>query len=960
MNDHQLPIRKLLDKYGISTVSKKLYDSLNNAFILNDPSRGNNVIFPKRDHSLLYLTLGTIMEPVNILSLLCAAFLVVVYEFNEEETRHLLVFLSTLCIMAVKTAFEVFEEAKINSIYKQRLDSHDCRIINEDHIVHIDKELIKIGDILDLKRGDIVGADAVLIRSNNIEVERTIDQFGVRILKRTHTRHKDIFEESDNVVLSSDKVINGRGKAVVVRIGNATKIAEIYRNMFYKKKYRSDLYSEMTLFFVGSLVFGLLLSVALVLIGLATGISFFSAADLTASILITLIPEGVPSTVKLLLFSAGSKLSERSIYVRDVASIEKLGLVTRILAEKSALVPSNNIVCSYVYNGQDLVDVELAFIDKNEDSLSFLQKIGYITKLISSSKDKCHDRVYYLSLEALGDICCKYFANYTRMATKIKDVRLKDLNGTVVDEGDFKSIYVTGSVESVLRICNKSFIGRDQKKLVFGKKMKIITLHHKMKIEGYDSVALAYRSFGKDEQHFKMKGLTFICVYFLQELPEPDLPLVSNIFQSAGIKFSIATETPSEDKLNSSRNILGLREKFVRDDKFLRIDEPELDHIIESEQYVRLDTESRRRFTERNKFIIYRCSSDSKLEIVEDLQQSGEIVCFVGSQMNDSRALNRSDIGICFQDSNRICKEASSIVLNPQEFDDIIYSLEEGRLFFVNLQKTIRYILMHISPQLLPFVIYAVLGTPMPLSPILLIFLNYLVEVIPAVFFSFEDPEFNLLQEPPRQRKNDNLSLGSLTEQPGIAQRLRWFVRDIMSTLNNGIMYSTTALSWPIIEAGLISSVGCELAFYSVLYSNNVPFSKMFFSANTYFQHKSPDLTLADGTTIDYEEQLTIVFKGQSTYFIGLMICQFANMLVCRRDRDYFFQRFFSNFKIVTFTMAGIVFSTSIVFVQFFEEFLLIKRPDLLSLLFPAGSAVLILVVDTLRKFKRKNLTISS
>ncbi|ELA42384.1 HAD ATPase, P-type, family IC [Vittaforma corneae ATCC 50505] len=954
MNDHKLPIRKLLDKYGILEISRKSYASLNNAVVLNDPSRGNNIIFPKRDYSLMHLAFGTILEPVNMLSLLCAAFLVVVYEFNEEETCHLLVFLSTLCIMAVKTIFEVFEESKINGIYKQRLDSHDCRIVNEDHIVHIDRELIKTGDVLDLKKGDTVGADAILVKSNNVEIERSIGQLGVKNLKRTHTKHKDIFEESDNVVLSSDRIVGGRGKAVVVRIGNDTKIAEIYRNMFYKRKYQSELYSEMTLFFVGSLVFGLLLSMALILIGLTTGITFFNAVDLTVSVLITLIPEGIPSTVKLLLFSAGSKLSEKNIYIRDVASIEKLGLVTRILAEKSALVPSENIACSYVYNGQDLIDVELAFIDKNEDSLSFLQKIGYMTKLISSSKDQHHNRAYYLPLETLGDICCKYFANHTRVATKIKDVRLKDLNGTIVDESDFKSIYVTGSVESVLKVCNKSFVDQNKKKLIFSKKMKTITLHHKMKIEGYDSVALAYRSFGKNEQTFKMKGLTFVCVYFLQEMPESDLPLVSNIFKNAGIKFSIATDTHSENKLNSSRNILGLREKFVRDDQFLKIDEPATGHIIKAEQYMNFDAELKRLFIQRDKFIIYRCNADSKSEVVNDLQQNGEVVCFVGSQMDDSRALSKSDIGVCFQDSSRICKEASSMVFNPQKFDDIIYSLEEGRLFFINLQKSIRYILMHISPQLLPFVLYVVLGTPMPLSPILLIFLNYLVEVIPAVFFSFEDPEFNLLLEPPRQCKNNAWSLGNLAEELGPIQKFKRFIRDMMGVLSNGIMYSTTILSWSIIEAGLISSIGCELAFYSVLYSNNIPFSKMFFSANTYFQYKSPDLRLADGSIIDYEEQLAIVFRGQSTYFLGLMVCQFANMLVCRRDKEYFFQRFFKNFKIVVFTIIGIALSTLIIFAPFFETFLLIKRPNLLSLLFPAGSAVLILAIDTLRKFKKK------
>lgn len=952
MEDHMLPLKNLLEKYNIAPLPKKCYISLNDVAIPRDPKRGDNIVFPKRDHSLLYLTIETIIDPVNVLSVLCAALLLFVYEFNDEETRHLLIFLATLIIMLIKTVWEVFEESRLNKIYKQQLDLYDGRIIINDHIIHIKKEDIKIGDILDLRRGDIVGADAILIRSNNLKLVRSDAQNNWIGIKRTHTRHSSNFESSENVILGFDRVLCGRGRALVVRIGKDTRIAEIYRNTVHQRKCRSDLYKEMTFMFFGVLVLGLIISGILIAIGTSTGISFFNAIDMTVSIILALIPEGIPSTIKLLLFSTGSKLSRRHIFVRDILSIEKLGLITTVLAEKNALVPKDNIVCSHVYNGDDLIDTELAFVDKDPIGIAFLEKIAHVTDVVSSSKNVQHINTYYQPLQLLAKICRNTFPGYTRKFEKIRDVKLKDLNGVLVDEGEFKSVYAIGSVESVINQCNK--ILDEEGRLSVSKKAKMINLYHKMRIEGYDCIALCYRSFGKDEKSFKMKGLTFICMYFLQEMPEPDIPLATNIFKRADIKFSIITATHSQDKLKSSRDILGFNDKFVYDDAFQSIWDPVAGRILKFENYDNADEETKLSFLAQDKFIIYRCNQNAKLRIVTDLQERNEIVCFVGSQMCDSLAVGEADIGISFQDSDRICKETSSIILNSQQFEDIIYSLEEGRLFFVNLRKTIRYIFMHITPQIVPFVIYAAFGSPMPLSPILLILLNYFVEVIPAVFFSFEEPEFNLIEEPPCHKKPvDQFSTNVLeSNSSSVIKQICYYAKMFVNAVNNGIVYNTATISWAIVEGGLISSIGCELAFYMVLHRCGIPFEKMFFSANTNFQHNSPDLVLTTGEVIGYKEQLNIMYKGQSTYFIGLLLCQFANMLVCRRERGYFFTRFFNNIRIVIYTLCGIAVSCLIIFIPFFERFLLIRRPSLMALLFPAGSAIMLIVLDTVRKFR--------
>ncbi|KAM0681200.1 hypothetical protein GINT2_000395 [Glugoides intestinalis] len=956
-DDHRIPHEKLLAKYHIPPLRKKTYATIDQNFARNDSSRGKNVVFSKQDHTIIYLIYQTLIDPVNILSFGCAATLVVIYFFNNEEKKHLLVFLFTFAIMIIKTAFEVFEETRINRIYKQHLDSYGCRIVFGSQSITVGKEFLRVGDVLDLRKGDTVGADAVLVNSNNILIERAIGNRKHKGLKKTHTRYKEEFDESPNVVLGYDKIIQGRAKAIVVRIGADTKVAQVYKGLICKKELHSLLYSKMLVFFFVSLIFAISLSLVMILIGMLTGITFFNAIDLLVSVIIALIPEGVPLTIKFLLFSAISKLQKKGIMIRHANTIEKLGLTTHIIAEKNALVPRDGVVCSYIYDGDSLIDVELAFIDSVEDSLTFLRKIAYITGLVSFSKRSSYDRSYYAPLKVLSEICNRYFVGFTRMSTKIKDIRSKDLDGIIADEGDFKSLYVTGPVESVLNLCRNMNVGNKKVKLSHQKKLSMLKLQQKMKKEGHYSIGFAFKSFGKEKERYKMKGLTFICIYFIQEAPDLSIPLATNLFKCAKINFAITTNTQAEDQLNSSRSIVGFEEKLVSGETALKIKEPTVGRILASAEYNSLTKEEKDVFFDNERFIIYRCDSTDKANVVTDLQEKSKIVCFVGSEITDSKALSSADIGICFEDSNRLCREASSVILQAQKFDDIIYSLEEGRLFFVNLQKSIRYILMHITPQLFPFFLYVAFGSPVPLSPILLIFLNYIVEVIPAVLLSLEKPEYNLITEPQNMIKSALKIANTATDLDTnlFSTGLMNFIISFKNIVNKGLIYKFPGLSWSILEAGLLSTIGCEISFYSVLHVNKIPVSKMFFSANKYFIHNAPSFTLTDGTKADYNIQLDILFKGQSTYFLGLLICQFANILVCRREREYFFSRFFNNIQVVLYTLLGVMISVSIVYIKFFEEFLLIRRPNTQALLYPTISAVLIIMFDTVRKYKKMN-----
>lgn len=958
LQDHELKTKSLLKRYGIRSFNKKTYFTISPDNHNRQKKSLENIVFPLRDQSLSKLILENLMEPFNVLTFVGATVLVIIYFINREEKQHLLVFIFTSAIILFKTCFEVYQEVRINAFYKANIDSFPVRVIRNSKILEINKKDLKVGDILDLQKGDVVGADSILISENNLKVDDRSLTGKPGLIKKHAGPSKAAFEHAENVVLNGDKVITGRGKALVVRIGKNTVLGKSYSKLSLRRINESILNTEIRSYFYGSMIFSTVLSVLFIIPAVLYHTSFLNMLSLIISVYVAVIPEGIVSIAKLMLFSAISKLDQRGITIRDVNAIEKLGLLTIVLAEKQTIINLNCKICDYIYDGDSLIDIDLAFQDNDDKSLKSIEYFGRISYLIGEKTNSIYKPVHQASFKLFGELCNKYFVGVSRVSTKIKDKKIHNVIASIVDNKDFKSVYVTGDLDSVIKLCNKYRKDGKVQHLSREIKNKIYRNCQKMKLNGSDIIVMAGRGYKSDEPEIKLKGLIFECAFFFEEEPDVSIYASVEVLKASGIKFSILTDSIYESDLKSCKKVLGFEEKLLRDEDLIKASSNNQESIIRAERYMSKDLSARNRTLCERSFLIYGCEPDHKYEIVKNLQDLGDTVSYVGSNIDDCKGLGQADFGVCFDDSGQICKESSSIVLKSNKFENIIYGVEEGRLLLINLRKSIKYIIMHITPQLLALAFFSFLGTPLPISPILLIFLNYTVEVLPSKFFSYEEPEFNLMIEPPLIRPSEireidhSIILGENqnTQRPFISE----LYNNIARYLFQRSVYPLIDISWAMVLSSIISGIGCMMAFFIVLYESQVPVSKMFFVANKYFQYDSPGLRLRNNTTAYFERQLDILFTGQSSFFVGLMICQLSNMLVCRREKLYFFSKFFRNIKILLFSVLGVGISIAVVVIGFFDEFLLVRKPSVLSLIAPLIAALLILSVDTLQKYKSK------
>merc|ERR1719428_383130 len=155
--------------------------------------------------------------------------------------------------------------------------------------------------------------------------------------------------------------------------------------------------------------------------------------------------------------------------------------------------------------------------------------------------------------------------------------------------------------------------------------------------------------------------------------------------------------------------------------------------------------------------VFARTTPSQKLVIVDACQKAGHVVAVTGDGVNDSPAIKKADIGIAMGTGSDVAKNAADMLLLDDNFSSIVNGVEEGRLIFDNLKKSIAYTLSSNIPEISPFLMFIIVQMPLSLTTVLILCVDLGTDMIPAISLAYEKPEADIMERPPRNAETDRL-----------------------------------------------------------------------------------------------------------------------------------------------------------------------------------------------------------
>ena len=639
-----------------------------------------------------------------------------------------------------------------------------AKVFRNGKLIEIPARKLVPGDVILLQEGDRVSADARIIESSNFKIDESVlTGESMPIMKNSETMRDVILAERRNMAYTGTFVIFGTARAIVVEIGDSTEIGKI-SELIVEKDLETPLQIKFTNFSKWLGAFVLLLACGVFSLGYLRGYDFFTIFLTSVSLAVSSVPEGLPALITMTFAIGTHRMAKKNAIVRKLASVETLGSVTVICADKTGTMTTNEMTAKELFVGtktveitgigfdpigEFLVDGNKIDVNKDEDlkmafTISILNNDASLHKKDVWKGVGDTTEVALLVASAKANFWKEEFSkDYTRVSEFPFSSDRKMM--TTVYEHDKKKIaYVKGAPEKIIGLSTKFQINGRVVPMTLKEKNDVSKIVHKMSEEGLRVIALAYRHLEKSETygHEIEHSLVFVGLVGIYDPPRKEMKDSIKLCKDAGIEVKMLT---GDHKITA---IAIAKELGIYDDNKAVVTGEELDKMDEMTLFERID--------EIN--IFARVTPRHKLTIVNFLKKRGHIVAVTGDGVNDAPALKEAHVGISMGlKGTEVAKEASQIVLKDDNFATIVHAIEEGRGIYSNIRKFIRYQLTVNMSEIFLVAITSFAGLPLPLLPIQILLLN-LISNAPGAAFAVDPKEPDLMKKKPRDPKASILS----------------------------------------------------------------------------------------------------------------------------------------------------------------------------------------------------------
>ncbi len=651
----------------------------------------------------------------------------------------------------------------------------NCIVLRNGSKIEIPAAELVPGDVVYLNEGDGVPADIQLIETTGFQTNEFIltgevepvDKAADTIVPDTETA----ISKQANKVFMGTTIAKGLGKGVVIATGMETELGKIASHSDKIEASKTPLQVELDIVAKKITYVTLAIAAALLAGRLATGETINNALIFAIGVAAAMVPEGLPAQISISLALGVSRLAKSKAVVKKLSAVEALGAATVIASDKTGTITKNEMSIIHThFNGKDYNITGTGYEPKGEifdingirtykENLAD-DKIFFLSGFLSSTgkvnpPDKFHKNWY-----AIGDPTESAFstlllnAGYeiTNAETAYPIIQVFPFNSfrkriSIVRRHNNKHIaFVKGSIETVLEISESIVIKGEVRNFYPDEKEQLLNQSKVYASEAKRIIAIGYKDVAPKEDYTideVEKDIVFAGFVTMIDPPHEEVPAAIQVAFKAGLKLIMITGD-NEITARAIANSIGMFDEAGN-----------LPKLINDKQLNQLSDEELKQLFKQRTLIFSRVSPVDKLRIVSLLKDSGEVVAVTGDGVNDTLSLKKADIGVAMaKTGSKVAQEAASIVLLDDNFSTIVLAIKEGRTIYGNLKKIVLANLIGNLAELLCVLIgffAAFYGYPLIIMPIHILLIDLIGNMLPLIMVSFDMPEDNLMQQPPRK-----------------------------------------------------------------------------------------------------------------------------------------------------------------------------------------------------------------
>ena len=707
--------------------------------------KGENILQESRRKSIPEVFISQFADLLVVILIIAAA--ISMFSGNAEST---IVILLVLVINAILgTLQHVKAQRSLDSL--RQLSSPGAKVIRDGVKREFPSKDIVPGDIVVLEAGDMIVADGRILHSYSLQVnESSLTGESANVEKTDAIIEGDVaLADRANMVYSGSLVTYGRAEMLVTATGMETELGKIAGLMNAAKERKTPLQESLDKFSSRLAILIMIICAVVFCLCIYRRMTLLDSMMFAVALAVAAIPEALSSIVTIVQAFGTQKMAKENAIIKNLKAVESLGCVSVICSDKTGTLTQNKMTVQQIYIEDRLYEPDQ--LDLLNQTHRYLLYDAVLNNDSSIVDDKgIGDPTEYALLEMFRRIEADT-SSILKEANMHEDILRQNMQR--LEEVPFDSdrklmstkyilhgvptILTKGAVDVLLDRCDYVRCSDGIRPMTEAEKDKIRMQNQLFSENGLRVLSFAYKESEENLDIHAEYGYTFLGLISMVDPPREESAAAVAASKRAGIRPVMITGDHKVTAVAIARRI------GIFEEGDLALTGAELD-----EQIAQIS-------------VYARVSPENKIRIVEAWQRRGNIVSMTGDGVNDAPALKKADIGVAMGiTGTEVSKDAADMILSDDNFATIIKAVANGRNVYRNIKNAILFLLSGNTAGILAVLYTSLMGLPVPLTPVHLLFINLLTDSLPALAIGMEPADDDLLKEKPRNPREGILTSG--------------------------------------------------------------------------------------------------------------------------------------------------------------------------------------------------------